>query len=246
MDIPDIPDPPEPPESGQASERAGDTSDEADGSTLRHRLQLASNFVTLLVAVSAITLSVWEGCEMRRHNRLAVLPNLDAGERNVSVEAGGTVNVGGESRTVDEELATRRVLLRNTGLGPAVIRKALVFPAGASRGAKPLVETQADDETISLFDADSLVSRLQAAYPRMILFTGGVAQGEMLQAGNERTFYYSAIPRAFVPDSTQGWRVVRDRVAQYSFVICYCSVYGEDCDQEHIGAEPPSDAVCAF
>jgi hypothetical protein len=34
-------------------------------------------------------------------------------------------------------------------------------------------------------------------------------------------------------------------VSQYSFVVCYCSVYGEDCDQEHIGAEPPPDA-CRF
>ena len=246
MDIPNLPDPSAPPDSDPASERADDASDGADGSAFRHRLQLVGNLVTLLVAVSAITLSVWEGCEMRRHNRLAVLPNLDANARNLVVEAGAAVTVGGQPRTVDQQQSTRRVSVRNTGLGPAVVRKALVFSAGAPRGAAPVAETQADGESVSLYSIDALLARLQAQHPDMLLFTGAIVQGEMLQAGDALTFYEAAIPTASVPDSTQGWRVVRDKVAQYSFVICYCSVYGEDCDQEHIGAAPPRGNVCGF
>ena len=246
MDIPNLPDPSEPPDSDPASERADDASDGADGSAFRHRLQLASNLVTLLVAVSAISLSVWEGCEMRRHNRLAVLPNLDANARNLVVEAGATVTVGGQPRTVDQQQSTRRVSVSNTGLGPAVVRKALVFPADAPRGAAPVAETQADGESVSLYSIDALLARLQAQYPGMLLFTGAIVQGAMLQAGDALTFYEAAIPTASVPDTTAGWQVIRDRVVQYSFVICYCSVYGEDCDQEHIGAEPPRDNVCTF
>jgi len=90
-DIPDSGEPPPPDEIDSASE-------EDEGRSMRYRLQIASNLVTLLVAVSAIGLSVWEGCEARRHNRLAVLPNLDVNERNLTVEAGGTVRVGGRRR----------------------------------------------------------------------------------------------------------------------------------------------------
>jgi hypothetical protein len=242
MDYTDIPDPGEPP----APDEVDSASEEDAGRSMRHRLQIASNLVTLLVAVSAIGLSVWEGCEARRHNRLAVLPNLDVNGRNVTVDAGGTVTMGEQPRTMDEQQSTRRVVLRNTGLGPAVIQKALVFPADASRGAEPLVETQADGESVSLYSIDSLLVRMEEQYPRMLLFAGAVVHGEMLQAGDEWSFYEAAIPTASVPDTTQGWRIVHDMVAQYSFVICYCSVYGEDCDQEHIGGAPPSDAVCTL
>ena len=187
---------------------------------------------------------------MRRHNRLAVLPNLDANARNLVVEAGATVTMGGQPRTVDQQQSTRRVSVSNTGLGPAVVQKALVFPAGAPRGAAPVAETQADGESVSLYSIDALLARLQAQYqaqyPDMLLFTGAIVQGAMLQAGDALTFYEVAIPTASVPDTTAGWRVVRDRVDQYSFVICYCSVYGEDCDQEHIGADPPRGNVCGF
>jgi len=240
MDYTDIPDPDEPP----PPDETDSASEEDEGRSMRYRLQIASNLVTLLVAVSAIGLSVWEGCETRRHNRLAVLPNLDVHARNLMVETGATVTVGGQPRTMDEQQSTRRVVLRNTGLGPAVVRRALVFPADAPRGAEPLAETQEDGESVSLYSIDSLLTRMEEQYPRLVLFTGAVVHGEMLQAGDEWPFYEAAIPTASVPDTTQGWRLVRDRVARYSFVICYCSVYGEDCDQEHIGADPPSDQVC--
>jgi hypothetical protein len=242
MDYTDIPDPDEPPPLDETDSASG----EDEGRSMRYRLQIASNLVTLLVAVSAIGLSVWEGCEARRHNRLAVLPNLDVRGQNLTVESGATVTVGGQPRTVDERQSTRRVVLRNTGLGPAVIQKTLVFPADASRTAEPLVETQADGELVSLYSIDSLLVRMEEQHPRMSLITGSVVHGEMLQAGDEWPFYEAAIPTASVPDTTQGWRIVRDMVNRYSFVICYCSVYGEDCDQEHIGGAPPSDAVCTL
>lgn len=41
--------------------------------------------------------------------------------------------------------------------------------------------------------------------------------------------------------------IVQDDVLeQRSFVFCYCSVYGEDCDVTYLGAEPPVENVCGF
>jgi hypothetical protein len=67
MEIPDPPDvPDDPPPWSEAA------------SSDRPWLQILSNYATILIAVSAVVLSVWEGCEMRQHNRLSVLPRLDA------------------------------------------------------------------------------------------------------------------------------------------------------------------------
>lgn len=245
MDVPDLPNPAATPDADEPPERERSASGEANGSSFRYRLQLITNFVTLLVAVSAIGLSVWEGCEMRRHNRLAVLPNLESGGQVEQLQAGAALSIAGQERTLEEATYVTRRFILNTGLGPAVVHKALVFQAGAPEGADPVFETDEEDEALNLYSVDALEADIDAL-DRTSLVLGPITQGAMLQAGNEWPFLEIAVPASSVPDSVRGMDQVRDLIAQYSFVICYCSVYGEDCDQEHIGADPPSDAVCDF
>lgn len=61
--------------------------------------------VTLIIAVAAIGLAVWEGVESRRHNRLTVKPRI-AGEIHAGRDGAG-------------EYVT--LSIESTGLGPAVI-----------------------------------------------------------------------------------------------------------------------------
>jgi hypothetical protein len=86
-DVP-VPDPPE---------RAPNQRD-----ALLYRLQ---PMFTIIIAVVAIGLAMWEGTENRRHNRLSVVPRL-----------GGGIDTG---RNPDGEYV--RLSVENTGLGPAVI-----------------------------------------------------------------------------------------------------------------------------
>ena len=76
-----------------------------------------ANTLTILVALSAIALTVWEGMENRLHNRLSVLPHLQ--------DAGSTMRGGAEDSTY-----TLTYALANTGLGPAVLQNILVFRDG--------------------------------------------------------------------------------------------------------------------
>jgi hypothetical protein len=229
---------------------AGDTPEGASESTWsRRRLQVISTLATLLVAVSAVGLSIWEGMEMRRHNRLSVLPNLTVGGGNVTVDAGEAARLQGTSRTVDEASHIVQRTFRNTGLGPAVIKRALVFPAGAAAGAEPVEATREDGDAINLYSApDSLVARMENRFPALELYAGSIEQGDMVKAGESRIFMGAAVPMASVPDTvtTDPKDRVEALVERYSFVACYCSVYGEDCGQAHVGAAPPAGNVCGF
>lgn len=78
------------------------------GAGLLERLQPA---LTLVIALVAIGLALWEGAENRRHNRLSVLPRLGA-----EVDAG---------RTSETEYV--RLAVESTGLGPAVFRTFRIY-----------------------------------------------------------------------------------------------------------------------
>jgi hypothetical protein len=71
--------------------------------------------LTLLIALMAIALTIWEGAETRRHNRLSVQPRLDAAIESGRDSAGEYV----------------RMAIESTGLGPAVIRAFRVYLDGA-------------------------------------------------------------------------------------------------------------------
>lgn len=235
MDMPDLPESPDSPDDdSEASSREMFS---------RYRLQLISTVATLLVAVSAIGLSVWEGLEMRRHNRLSVLPNLEVVVRQLRLEPGAVIEKGGTRETIEDSTFVLALMVENSGLGPAVFERARLFRAGAS---EPLRQTNEEGESINMFTPDSLIPRMRAAFPALSAFYGGLQQGFMMRAGESKPFLEASIPVASVPDSV-GYPPGRllDMIRQYSFVVCYCSVYGEDCDQEHIGTPPPENA-CRF
>lgn len=232
MDMPELP---ESPDDNAAGEPEAST-----GLFSRYRLQLISTLATLLVAVSAVSLSVWEGLEMRRHNRLSVLPNLEARARQLTLEPGETIETGTARQTFDDSTYVLELLVRNSGLGPAVFERARLFQAGASR---PMAQTNEDGDAISVFTPDSLGPQVRAVFPVVNAFYGALQQGFMLRAGATEPFLQASIPAASVPD-TVGYPPGRmlDLIGQYSFVVCYCSVYGEACDQAHFGADPPENA----
>ena len=232
-----VPDPPDPPDPSSSQDGASD--DEGGGGGW---LQILANYATLLVAVSAVLLSVWQGYEMRTHNRLSVLPRLEAEVRQLRLEAGEEIEVGGTIEQVDEPTFVLQMRLENRGLGPAAIRQVRLYRAGTSA---PLHTTQQEGDEISLRMVDSLWSRVQNRFPEMEAFTGGVGQGGMIRAGEGRPFLEAGIPTASVADTVFAPGRLRDLIGRYSFVFCYCSVYGEDCDEAHFGTAPPANA-CSF
>jgi hypothetical protein len=231
MEIPDPPDvPDDPPPSSEAA------------SSDRPWLQILSNYATILIAVSAVVLSVWEGCEMRQHNRLSVLPQLYAEARQLRLESGDRIEIGGTVEQLAEPTYVLEMHLENRGLGPAVIQQALVYRADAPT---PLYKTQREGDELSIRMVDSLWAQMQGRFPEIGAFTGGVGQNDMIRAGQGRPFLEAGVPVASVPDTVFAPGRLRDLIEQYSFVVCYCSVYEEDCDAAHFGAPPPADA-CTF
>lgn len=98
------------------------SSEAGNSNPLQQRLQLISTVVTLCVALLAIGLTVWQGYEMRRHNRLTVQPYL---------KANAVVNYATESVELTYSL-------ESNGLGPAVYSQILVFDREAESPAEPI------------------------------------------------------------------------------------------------------------
>lgn len=191
----------------------------------RSRLQTMANLLTIMVAIAAIGLSVWEGRENRLHNRLSVLPRL---ERVQSVVRDG----------LEDDTYTMTYGLENSGLGPAVLQKVLVYIDGET-----VFESTRSEE---YFDFADMLSDLNALPFQVGTFTHGRAAGEMLQAGKEHLLFRFDVAKE--DDDGETWTpgIVRDQVIdRYSFVFCYCSVYGENCGETFLGAKPPSNS-CSF
>ena len=92
-------------------------------------LETIANILTAAVAIAAILLSVWEGMENRRHNRLSVLPHLDANELSIR-NASPVTNDGFPFLQNKDSLYAISYLLENSGLGPAVIKTSWCLRAG--------------------------------------------------------------------------------------------------------------------
>ena len=93
--------------------------------------------LTLIIAVAAIGLAVWEGAESRRHNRLTVKPRI-----------AGAINAGRDGRG---EYVTMSI--ESTGLGPAVINTFRVYFDGALQDTTPGPGTTVWDSVLSAFAA---------------------------------------------------------------------------------------------
>lgn len=74
-------------------------------------LQRLQPLLTLVIAITAIGLALWEGAENRRHNRLTVQPRIGAEINSGRDDAGEYV----------------RMSIESTGLGPAVINTFRIY-----------------------------------------------------------------------------------------------------------------------
>lgn len=217
-------------------------SDDTGGSRGRgNRLENLANVLTVLVALAAIGLSVWQGWQNRQFYRLSVLPNLEPIEASIS----SATPIDLEAFLLPGEADSLHAVgyaLENSGLGPAVVENVLVWRRGektfdASTSGERFYLAAVDDDLAELpFWAGS--------------YKDPVAAGEMLRAGQVHPLITVPIPfGSFYRDSVPRWPpdvVMEDVLETYSFVFCYCSVYETDCDEVHLGSEPPVEDACGF
>lgn len=198
----------------------------ASGNERNVKLQMVANVATLLVAMCAIGLSIWEGRENRLHNRLSVLPQL---ERIQS-----TLREGIEDTTYSIKYA-----LDNSGLGPAVLKDVIIFYKDSLifRSGPENRYYEFHELTEELEDLPFFVSTL----------THARRSGELLRAGSDHLLFHLDIP---IGDTIKGMSrssyVRTEIIYNYSFVFCYCSVYGEDCQETYLAGPPPEERACSF
>jgi len=227
MDLPDLPEPPpDENEPSTSTDRGAQTSE-----SFYKQLQVLTTFVTLVVAVTAIALSVWEGYETRLSNRLAVQPYLE-----------------GSSRLLTEDSTySYTVYVNSDGLGPAVYEKILVYGPQADSTAQPAVTSTKGDPLINLYDAPELRSRWEETDIPQSGFFSYFRQGTMQRPGDKETFFQYGVEKSELDPEVEGQphMMLRELLNAYSVVICYCSVYGDRCGQTHVLGSPPSTEICA-
>src|ERR1051325_6864496 len=73
-------------------------------------LEIVIGIAATIIAISALIVSIWQGAETRRHNRLAFRPALAFGVEENSTDSG--------------------IYLYNSGNGPALIKRFAVYVDG--------------------------------------------------------------------------------------------------------------------
>ncbi len=187
------------------------------------RLQRSANILTILVALVAIGLSIWEGRENRLHNRLSVLPHLKSIE---SISRSG----------VDDSTFTMTYALDNNGLGPAVLKSVRVY-----RDQSIVYDSRMQEDN---FDFKHFLGELDTLPFQVSSFTHGRKAGEMLRANTEHLFFRLEVPVTETLDQWSPGIVLDEVINHYSFVFCYCSVYDEHCGSSFLGSKPPDPNVC--
>jgi hypothetical protein len=197
---------------------------------------VATQIVTLVVALSAIGLSVWQGAEMRQHNRLSVIPKLEVG----GIWGSGTGTIG------SNPVYTDSVVIENAGLGPAVLHRIQV-----RRADSVVYDTQRPGDVDSLYMYGAFQKALRGYQKRTGREAGlfnvrTYAPGTMLPTEGHPLFQI----QVELPDSLDAENVypVRQDLASFyrthELHVCYCSVYREDCAVASLWGTPPDDLVC--
>lgn len=159
--------------------RDGDVSDPVPEPP-RERRGLSPEAITaaaaVFAAVVALSVGVWENIEMRRHQRLSVLPYVDFVQE---VTQGDSVNQGG-------------LVLINSGIGPARIDGMRITVHGASPPDSTFAEWSAALSAIEALGAS--VQSLSNVLPGSMIPAGGAqelirfAPGDGGQAAVDRVF----------------------------------------------------------
>ena len=185
--------------------------DEADNQKTRSELgRWIAQASAGIVAIAAVGLAVWEGLENRRHNRLSVMPNVDA------------------VRDFDMRAQTFSFGLLSSGLGPAVVQDLRLYVDGKKVYDKNSEHEYAWTEAYPLFRNKSLD-----------VWDSYYLEGQFLMPG-ERYDLLQVEPRGEI-ERIEDFRDLADRI---SVVICYCSVYGDQCDTEVLGVRDVGTGVC--
>ena len=198
-----------------------------------------ANLLTALVALAAILLSVWEGIENRRHNRLSVFPHLEP----VEATYGSATPIDNEYFLLPSDMDSLYAVgyaLENSGLGPAVLNNVLIF-----EDEEKVFDSAQLDSTYDFQEVKRDLARLPFA---VTFLHNGYSAGDMLRAGEVHHYMTVAIPFAAVNRDTLNQSppdIVQTNVLEKrSFVFCYCSVYQEDCGMTYLGAAPPAQNMC--
>jgi hypothetical protein len=133
---------------------------------LLHRLQ---PFLTLIIAVAAISLAVWEGVESRRHNRLTVKPRVAA-----------EINAGRDNRAEYVNMS-----IESTGLGPAVINTFRVYLDGILQDTTTGPGTSVWKNVLTAFGTNDTRINAQA-----------IGIGYYFPAGSEELLFEARRPQA--------------------------------------------------
>lgn len=241
-----MPDPEDAPRDHHADETRNEGSDgERTSFTITGpvtiRLETIAHLLTAAVALSAILLSVWEGLENRRHNRLSVMPHLESIEASYASASPIELEYFRMLSSLDSLYAVSYAL-KNSGLGPAVLQNMLVF-----HGDTLVYDTAEDASDFFFSDVEGAVNELPFV-TSVLKHPYGV--GAMLKAGEIHDFLAVGIPMSAVDaDTLDRWPpriVIEDVLETYSFVFCYCSVYETNCDAVHLGGDPPVEKACGF
>ena len=187
-------------------------------------LQRIANVLTLVVALAAIGLSIWEGRENRLHNRLSVLPYLQ--QYVITIRDG-----------LSDPDYRITYALKNTGLGPAVLKELYMYVDD-----ELTFEGREEGQYIGFREVRAALQ--SSPYPITGLYTHGRFVGEMLEAGEEHIMFYFDVPAADSSGRYLPGIMKSEIVGRYSFVFCYCSVYGDNCKSQYLGSPPPESNVC--
>jgi hypothetical protein len=113
------------------------------------------------------------------------------------------------------------------------------------RGCLPLATTSRGRDLIGLRTVDSSTGLESLSY-EVPSISGSIEQGDMIRPGDQRDVFQSQVLTSNVPDSVDGYvpGQIYERRARHSYVVCYCSVYGDNCGQVHLLATPPGREIC--
>jgi len=215
--------------------------DDPSGASRGLSLRLLSQILTVVIAVAAISLSIWEGVEMRRHNRLSVLPSLEA--RGIW----GDVRVEYLSEQIRDFLPDSveavykdSVALASTGLGPAVLHR-----VQARIGDSVTYDTERPGHEDKYIFRPVQTTIREVTPGAMVTNVRTYSTGTLFPRGSHRVFNL-IIPTSSRPDGVQIIRrKLRGVLPDISVTYCYCSVYGDNCSTTSFwNRDVPDDFEC--
>jgi len=167
------------------------------------------------VAVLVLLLTVWEGYETRQHNRISVVPRLD-----IDIKVQSSANNKSISYYVE-----------STGLGPVKIVDFTVFYNHEGK------VSQSDNFDYLITDLQKLNDKSNV---NLDIASSDVDIGSFMAPGvHEVLFKASTESEIGVSDAIN--KHVRNTL---DIVICYCSVYDDQCGQAQFSNPPMVEYVC--